>query len=178
MESKTAAGGFTGKLNSPASYNGGGGAKQFIATFSSHAQQAAKVSGVPASITMAQAILESGSGNSGLARNANNFFGIKANGWDGKTVTMKTGEYRGGKNVTESASFRAYTSPTESFIDHANFLKKNSRYKKIFTMTDPYKIADELQRAGYATDPNYANKLKQIIKTYDLTKYDNKAILA
>lgn len=124
-------------------------------------------SGVPASITLAQGILESGDGNSPLARYAKNHFGIKCHkGWKGETFIMDDDE--------SNECFRKYYSVYESFRDHSEFLSGRSRYASLFTLkTTDYKgWARGLKKAGYATNPKYANILIRIIETYDLSKYD------
>lgn len=133
---------------------------------------------VPTSIVMAQAILESGWGNSGLSKNANNFFGIKADkSWVGAIYNATTHEYYNGvryDNIVDG--FRAYEKPIQSFRDHAKFLTKNSRYDSLFTYdeTDYKSWANGLQASGYATSPTYASKLISIINQYELYKYDKK----
>lgn len=128
------------------------------------------------SITIAQAILESAWGRSGLSRRANNLFGIKAFNWTGQTITMNTGEYYGGVYVMVSATFRAYSTPAESVKDHARFLTLNSRYRHngVFSATTYVQQAEALRRAGYATDPNYPASLIGLIRKYNLQQYDNK----
>lgn len=129
---------------------------------------------IPRSTLIAQAALESAWGESGLAKNANALFGIKANdSWNGKTYNAKTAEVYDNSIISIKANFRAYDSWTESIKDHSNFLKSISRYKKVVECTDPYECAEELQNAGYATDPSYASKIKQIIVYYRLTQYDS-----
>lgn len=122
--------------------------------------------GIPASITLAQGLLESGAGTSFLAREANNHFGIKSHGWEGRTVRHDD-DYRGEK-------FRAYDSALESFEDHSKFLAFRPYYKSLFTLdkTDYKAWAHGLKRAGYATNPQYARRLIDIIEVYQLYKYD------
>ena len=156
---------------------------EFINKYGSVAVRDSIVSGVPASITLAQAILESGWGNSTLTTEANNFFGIKAHGWDGATYNIATQEYGSGGYYTIQSDFRAYSSPYESFSDHSKFLKDNSRYHSLFTLNpkDYRSWANGLQQAGYATAPDYASKLINLIETYNLDRFDeqteNKRIL-
>lgn len=123
--------------------------------------------GVPASITLAQGILESGNGNSELARYANNHFGIKCHGWDGP------GLYKDDDQPNEC--FRKYSSANESFEDHSNFLKNKSRYDFLFDLeiTDYKGWAKGLKKAGYATNPKYPDLLIKLIEENDLSKYDN-----
>ncbi|WP_299834473.1 glucosaminidase domain-containing protein [uncultured Tenacibaculum sp.] len=122
---------------------------------------------IPASITLAQGILESGSGRSDLAIRSNNHFGIKCHrGWKGKSVTHDD------DRIAEC--FRKYVHPERSYEDHSKFLTSRKRYSKLFKLrTTDYKgWAYGLKRAGYATDKKYPQKLIALIKKYDLTKYD------
>ncbi len=121
---------------------------------------------IPASITMAQAILESGSGNSVLAREGNNHFGIKCHDWEGKTIYLdddKKGE-----------CFRVYDSADESYVDHSEFLTTKSRYSKLFALelTDYKSWAYGLKEAGYATNPKYPELLIGIIEDLKLNELD------
>lgn len=127
------------------------------------------------SVAIAQAILESGWGKSGLAKKANNLFGIKAYNWNGAYVEMITTEYKLGIPYKTTAKFRKYSSFSESVIDHGKFLSENSRYSKhgVFTAKNYSEQARAIKKAGYATDPNYPNMLINIIKSYDLAQYDN-----
>ena len=149
--------------------------QQFIDKFGDVAKRAVKGTGLFPSLTLAQAILESGNGNSTLSKLHNNFFGIKADkSWTGKTALMKTIEYVGGKPITIEAKFRKYDLPESSFLDRALFLKQMKRYTNagVFTAANPFAQASALQKAGYATDPKYAELLGSIIKKYDLQKFD------
>jgi stage II sporulation protein P len=148
--------------------------QQFFKSVSAQAIVTHKRSGVFASITLAQAMLESGTGSSGLTRKANNLFGIKAFAWTGKTVQMMTTEYLQGMDVSILAPFRAYDNWNESIDDHTNFLMQNSTYTEngVFTSKTYQEQAQALQNAGYATDPNYAKLLVTLIKEYNLDKYD------
>lgn len=150
--------------------------KKFINTVAPYAKEVYKQDKIFASITLAQAMLESGTGGSKLTKKANNLFGIKANKyWTGKTIQMKTKENYDGKEVVELATFRAYDNWDESIEDHTNFLKKNSIYTQhgVFTAASYEAQAEAIQAAGYATDPNYANQLIALIKKYKLDKYDS-----
>lgn len=126
------------------------------------------------SISIAQAILESGWGKSGLTQKANNLFGIKAYNWNGKYVEMWTTEYYGDSSVEIVAPFRAYDSWSHSIEDHGLFLVENSRYGEagMFTATDYKDQAIALQRAGYATSPTYARTLIEFVQMYGLDKFD------
>jgi LysM repeat protein len=126
-------------------------------------------SGVPASITLAQGALESGDGNSTLARKANNHFGIKChNDWNGKKVYQD--------DDAKNECFRKYPSVEDSYRDHSEYLKAKSRYAFLFDLdiTDYKGWARGLKKAGYATSSTYAQKLIEIIEAYDLDKYDRK----
>lgn len=126
---------------------------------------------IPASITLAQGILESGSGQGRLARYGNNHFGIKCHAtWNGKTITHDDDE--------KSECFRRYKYAYESFEDHSQFLTKRGRYSSLFELdpTDYESWAHGLKKAGYATDPAYAKKLIALIKKFNLHQYDNQVI--
>src|SRR3954451_16601751 len=115
--------------------------------------------GVPASVTIAQATIESGRGQSGLTRQANNYFGIKGQGPAGHII-MKTREVINGRSIMVDAPFRKYHNAAESFADHSRFFLENPRYRQAMLVADDAKqFAVEIQRAGYATDPDYAKKL-------------------
>ncbi len=123
-------------------------------------------SGVPASITLAQGMLESAHGKSELATNANNHFGIKCHDWKGKTYSADA--------ETGKECFRKYDKAEESFQDHSDFLRYRDRYKFLFDLksTDYEGWAYGLRKAGYATDPKYPEKLIGIIEAYGLDQYD------
>lgn len=145
----------------------------FIARFAPAAQKACRGTGLLASINLAQAILESGWGESGLTRSANNFFGVKTGkSWRGAFVTMATKEEVNGKLVTVQAAFRKYTTPEEAFADRVNLFRTLSRYKRLFQVDTFEMEARLLKECGYATDSQYPEKLIQIIKTYNLTRFD------
>lgn len=131
-------------------------------------------SGVLASITIAQAALESGWG--AHAPN-NNLFGVKAR--EGERSSMQTTkECYGGKWVTTAARFRVYDSWAESIADHSDFLMRNPRYRKAGVFTSDYrKSAVALREAGYATDPEYGNLLIRLIETHTLQQYDKEAMM-
>lgn len=125
-------------------------------------------SGVPASIKLSQGILESAFGNSPLALDGKNHFGIKCHkGWSGTTFWQWDDEVK-------PSCFRVYCSPEESYIDHTNFLMTRRHYDFLFTLsrTDYVAWARGLQRAGYATAPDYADKLIRLIDRYELYRYD------
>lgn len=123
-------------------------------------------SGVPASITLAQGCLESGNGNSELSVKSNNHFGIKCHGWSGKGMRYN--------DDAPNECFRVYASVADSYADHSDFLTNNSRYAFLFEFDiNNYKgWARGLKKAGYATDPRYADKLIKIIEENNLQQYD------
>ena len=121
---------------------------------------------IPASITLAQGLLESGAGESSLTRRGNNHFGIKCHGWTGKTIYQD--------DDRRNECFRSYNSAFESFEDHSRFLASGQRYRKLFDLkiTDYKGWAHGLKRAGYATNPHYAENLIQLIENFNLNKLD------
>lgn len=142
--------------------------KEYIETYKWIAMENMKTHGIPASIKLAQGILESGSGTGTLSRNANNHFGIKCAGnWGGESVSFT--------DDAANECFRKYNSPLESFADHSNFLVNRTRYQHLFSLDKKnYKAwAHGLKNAGYATDPKYPDKLISIIERYELYQYDN-----
>lgn len=144
---------------------------EYIEKYSDLAVEQMKLHKIPASITLAQGLLESGAGNSELARKSNNHFGIKCGGnWRGRTVRHD--------DDARNECFRAYKYPSESYEDHSDFLKRGARYAFLFQLdiTDYKGWARGLKKAGYATDPSYANRLITIIEDYDLYKYDRKGV--
>jgi len=139
----------------------------YVNTYSKTAINEMKKFGIPASITMAQGILESNSGKGGLAMKSNNHFGIKCHkNWKGKKVYHDDDE--------KGECFRKYRNPETSYRDHSVFLESRDRYNFLFKLKkDNYiKWANGLKKAGYATDPGYANKLISIIERYELWKLD------
>jgi hypothetical protein len=135
--------------------------------------------GVPASVTVAQAILESDWGRSQLSRTANNYFGIKAVGGLGNdgVVWMSTGEFDDhGEQLQTTSPFRAYRSLTDSLIDHDLLLSTSERYASAMqSASDARQFAQGLADAGYATDPDYAGKLIALMDRYDLYRLDHVA---
>lgn len=122
------------------------------------------------SLTIAQAILESGWGKSKLAREGNNLFGIKGD-YLGASINIETSEYIDGKTVKMISPFRAYPSTRASVIDHAEFLCK-PRYDTVRAAKTPAEACDAIQAAGYATGPDYGAHLHRLIRTYELDRYD------
>lgn len=127
------------------------------------------------SVTAAQAILESGWGQSQLAQNANNLFGIKGR-YNNQYVLMPTQEFVNGHYITIQAEFRKYNSQSESLVDHGEFLQQNSRYSNLLGVTDYKTVTYLLQADGYATAPTYASSLNRIIEQYGLTAWDKEAM--
>jgi flagellum-specific peptidoglycan hydrolase FlgJ len=153
--------------------------EQFIAAAVPGAQQGWREYGVPPSVTIAQAILESGWGRSGLSLTHRNYFGIKCQ--NGKYGTLANGCYtyrtqectKAGNCFSTTGAFRTYATMGHSFRDHGNFLKVNSRYKPAFAYTkNANKFIWNVWKAGYATDPNYYTKITGIMATNGLYKYD------
>lgn len=145
--------------------------KKYISDFKETAKNNMKVHGVPASITMAQGILESGAGFGQLAREANNHFGIKCHtGWMGESVKYD--------DDAEQECFRKYKDPAESYRDHSTFLTSRKRYETLFKLDkgDYEAWANGLKQAGYATDTLYPSKLIGIIERYELYKIDNEVL--
>lgn len=140
--------------------------QQYIDQYKDIAIEQMKRWKIPASITLAQGIFESGAGQSWLTLNSNNHFGIKCHGWTGRSV-YKDDDAR-------NECFRAYDSAFDSFEDHSRFLASGQRYKSLFSLkTTDYKgWARGLKAAGYATNPQYANKLIDIIQLYRLYELD------
>ena len=132
-----------------------------------HARQASKTTGIVPEFMVAQAALESGWGRHEIrfpnGQPSHNLFGIKATGWKGKTVDVLTSEFENGQMVKKVEKFRAYDSYAEAFRDYARLLSENPRYKDVLNTNNPAAFAYGLQRAGYATDPEYGAKLVRVI---------------
>lgn len=141
--------------------------QEYVHKYKDIAIEEMKRYGIPASITLAQGILESAAGNSDLCRKGNNHFGIKCHGWSGRTV------YHDDDETQEC--FRAYETARESFEDHSKFLASSQRYSRLFKLsrTDYSGWAHGLKECGYATNPQYAQKLIQLIELYQLHQYDS-----
>lgn len=158
-------------LAAAAQRDAGSPQQHYISRYASIAVNEMYRSGVPASITLAQGIIESASGRSTLAVEGNNHFGIKCHSsWKGKT--MRADDDR------KNECFRVYGSPEESFRDHSDFLRYQDRYKFLFELkiTDYKGWAYGLKQAGYATDPSYAAKLIQCVEDYGLSRYDRMTV--
>jgi len=159
----------TPATSTPATGNLTDAARSFIGKLWPHAQEAARTTGVAPHFILGQAALESGWGR-GEIRHADgsashNLFGIKASrGWQGATVDVPTTEYVNGVAVKTVEKFRSYGSYADAFKDYANLLAANPRYAQVLNeRSDPAAFARGLQQAGYATDPNYADKLTRVI---------------
>ncbi len=147
------------------------GVEEYIATFAPVAQLEMKAYGIPASITLAQGILESGYGQGELTRKTNNHFGIKCHtGWEG--------DYAHHDDDAQGECFRKYNHPMYSFRDHSIFLSSRSRYASLFDLPqDDYKAwARGLKAAGYATDRHYPQKLISFIERYQLYRFDREVL--
>lgn len=144
--------------------------KEYIEKYSSLAVKQMHQYKIPASITLAQGILESNNGNSRLATKANNHFGIKCHGWEGKKIFADDDK--------KNECFRNYKNVLESFVDHSLFLNKYSRYEFLFDykITDYKSWAKGLKKAGYATNNKYPELLIKIIEENKLYQFDNKKI--
>ncbi|WP_190809818.1 glucosaminidase domain-containing protein [Flagellimonas sp. S3867] len=145
--------------------------QEYIETFAEMAKYEMRAFGIPASITLAQGILESGSGRGALTRKTNNHFGIKCHtGWDG--------EFDFHDDDAKGECFRKYNHPMYSFRDHSIFLSSRSRYKFLFNYrrNDYKKWAYGLRQAGYATDRKYPQKLIALIERYNLDEYDEEVV--
>ena len=145
----------------------------FVQRLLPHALTASAATGIPARFMLGQAALESGWGRAEIraadGQNSHNLFGIKAGGaWRGRTADIVTTEYINGKPHKQVESFRAYDSYADAFRDYANLLRNNARYQNVLAQGhDAVGFAQGLQQAGYATDPNYAQKLMSVIRQFD-----------
>lgn len=144
--------------------------QNFQSRMEAHAEEASRATGIPSKFILAQAALESGWGKREIiganGEPSHNLFGIKATGnWKGRTVDVMTTEYVDGVPQRRMEKFRAYDSYAESFRDYARLISNNPRYQDVIAQgRDAVGFASGLQRAGYATDPNYAAKLTRIIQ--------------
>lgn len=146
-------------------------AEDYIRLYKDWAIKSMQDKKVPASITLAQGLLESGNGNSTLATKANNHFGIKCHkGWEGATMYID--------DDTPNECFRKYNSVLESYEDHGDFLAGRERYSALFKLdiTDYKGWANGLKAAGYATSTTYASSLINIIEKYQLYEYDKQGL--
>jgi flagellum-specific peptidoglycan hydrolase FlgJ len=146
----------------------------FFAAYAKLAQDSCHGTGLCASVALAQAAIESGWGESGLTKRANNFGGIKAGStWKGKVLVLPTREFINGKNITVQAAFRAFDSPADYFKKRVEFLRGLPRYRRLFASDDFVAEAHLFQACGYATDPQYGQTLVRVVNQYKLTKYDD-----
>lgn len=157
----------------PSAYNGGT-QQEFVDRMLPHAVQASRTTGVPPQLMLGQAALESGWGRREIrmadGSNSYNLFGIKANaGWNGKVAEVMTTEYRNGIAHKQVERFRAYSSYAEAFQDYANMIGNNPRYAEVLKQDDAAGMAQAIQKAGYATDPRYADKLARVMGMMNLT---------
>jgi len=175
--SKSPRSGLDRTIMAPTQYSTSDRNLDYVTRFGGAATLSMERIGVPASIVLAQGVLESGAGTSDLATIANNHFGIKCGGtWKGKTYKKMDDDRDNNGNIIESC-FRSYGSVEESFVDHGQFLRdprKSTRYGFLFNLdrTDYKGWARGLQSAGYATAPDYADKLINLIERYRLHEYD------
>lgn len=144
--------------------------EEFLAKMKPHAEKAAAELKVGSDVLLAQAALETGWGKHLIhdtqGKNTFNIFNIKANGWQGKSVAVNTLENKQGVTLQERASFRQYDDYAQSFADYVSLIKNNARYKDALAAGgDSNAYAEALQKAGYATDPNYAEKIKSILNS-------------
>ena len=145
--------------------------EDYISTWSETAVKQMIEHGIPASITLAQGILECSYGNSYLARNGNNHFGIKCHDWSGATIHKD--------DDSKNECFRKYKNARDSYQDHSKFLTSRSRYAELFLLdkTDYTAWAKGLKKAGYATNPKYDKLLIDLIEKHKLAEFDKKGIL-
>ena len=161
-------------MRTPESHRFGTG-DEFISAVGAAARNSFRATGVPASVTVAQAILESDWGRSRLTRQGNNLFGIKALNSAGPAgvVTLATWEHVNGSDVVVQAPFKAYYTLEESIDDHGRFFTRNRRYADALAVAnDARAFARAIQDDGYATDPSYASKLIKLMDRYDLYRFD------
>jgi flagellar protein FlgJ len=142
--------------------------QSFVDRLQPHAQAASRTTGIPAHLIIGQAALESGWGKREIkmtdGSTSFNLFSVKAGkGWNGKVAEITTTEYTNGVAHKQTERFRAYGSYTEAFQDYAKLLSDNPRYAAVIGQDGAQGFAQELQKAGYATDPNYADKLVKVI---------------
>lgn len=154
-----------------------GSSEQFIERLYPVAEKAAKEIGVEPQVLLAQSALETGWGKkitSSGDKSSFNFFNIKADSrWEGSTMTVPTIEIKNGIAVKESAEFRAYTSAQQSFDDYANFIKQSPRYEQALEAKNSEQYIQALEEAGYATDPNYSEKIIRILNGIEVKTASN-----
>lgn len=148
--------------------------QDFIELLQPAALACSKSGGIPFAFTVAQGALESGWGKSLLFREAKNMFGVKADrSWKGERYELLTREFRLGEWISVNAQWRKYATFDECMADHAKFFKENPRYARALEYPDNgIQFATEVARAGYATDPTYAQKLIAIMNAHSLCRYE------
>lgn len=149
--------------------------KTFLEVLKPYVIEDMKKNKILASLTAAQAFIESNKGNSGLAQKANNLFGIKGE-YDGQYVTMPTTEYYNGVKTKVNAKFRKYPSWLESVADHSRLFNSNKRYTNLRGCTNYREACKNVQADGYATSPTYAQTLITTIEKYQLYKWDDEVL--
>lgn len=149
--------------------------KSFIEKIKPYAMEDMRKNNILASLTIAQAIIESNKGNSGLTTKANNLFGIKGR-YNGQFVTMKTTEYYNGVKTSVMAEFRKYPSWLESINDHSEFLRKYKRYASIIGETDWKSACQKMGASGYATSPTYGQTLINTVNSNKLYEIDQEVL--
>ncbi|WP_408612900.1 glucosaminidase domain-containing protein [Limosilactobacillus difficilis] len=147
------------------------GHQAFLASIKQGALEGWKQFGVLPSLTAAQAILESGWGQSKLATEGHNLFGIKGS-YNGQSIMMRTAEYGGGGYYYINAAFRRYSNNSESILDHGRFLAQNSRYRNLLWDRNYRDVTYKIRLDGYATAPSYTTSLNNIIQSYGLDAWD------
>lgn len=148
----------------------------FIAKIAPAARASMRATGIPASFTIAEGALESAWGSSQLAAQAMNLFGVKADSaWHGDVLTMPTREFLKGSWCVVPARWRRYSDWQGCMDDHAAFFRQNPRYKAALACKDGPSFARAVAAAGYATDPQYAQKLCAIIVGHNLQEFDRGA---
>lgn len=145
--------------------------QEFFLLIKSDVIEDMKRTGILASLTAAQAYIESNKGNSGLTQKANNLFGMKG-AYNGQYITMKTKEFSNGKYITVNAKFRKYPSWKESIEDHSGLFLRLSRYENLRGEKNYIQACKKVQQDGYATSPVYADTLIRIIEKYKLYEWD------
>jgi len=150
-------------------------AETFLAAIKPYVIEDMKTSGILASLTASQALLESNKGNSGLAVKANNLFGIKGS-YKGESIKMETTEYYSGKPFRVYADFRKYPSWQESIADHSGLFNRSDRYKNLRGCTDWIKATVYVKQDGYATSPTYTESLQNVIQKYKLMEWDDEVL--
>lgn len=146
-------------------------AESFLAKLKPYVLDDMRKTGILASLTAAQGLIESNKGNSGLAVKANNLFGIKGS-YNGQSVTMKTTEYYNGVKTTVNAAFRKYPSWAESIADHSGLFNRLARYANLRGCTDYVQACKNVHADGYATSPVYSNTLIDTINTHRFYEWD------